>query len=190
MVGRPTGTPSGAPHWRQPAYKPGSVGRDANATRDGHSSATPVARRLKRPTRAANPDMDPGIAPRAAPIRFCSRWGLPCRLRRRRRGALLPHRFTLAPAVRNAPRRSVLCGTFPGVTPAGCYPAPYVHGARTFLPGTLSGLAEAAVQPTDGIAMGAQGLAVKGSRPGRCPAEPRTAGSAAAGAAWSKSRHR
>jgi len=31
----------------------------------------------------------------AVPIRFCSRWGLPCRLRCRRRGALLPHLFTL-----------------------------------------------------------------------------------------------
>src|SRR5580698_7807157 len=34
-----------------------------------------------------------------------------------------------------APRRSVLCGTFPGLAPAGRYPAPLVHGARTFLPG-------------------------------------------------------
>ena len=33
---------------------------------------------------------------RAAPIRSCSRWGLPCRCRCRQRGALLPHRFTLA----------------------------------------------------------------------------------------------
>ena len=32
----------------------------------------------------------------AAPIRSCSRWGLPCRPRRRGRGALLPHPFTLA----------------------------------------------------------------------------------------------
>jgi len=36
------------------------------------------------------------------PIRFCSRWGLPCRLRYRKRGALLPHRFTLTAA---SPRR-------------------------------------------------------------------------------------
>ena len=35
-------------------------------------------------------------SPPATPIRSCSRWGLPCRLRHRRRGALLPHRFTLA----------------------------------------------------------------------------------------------
>ena len=57
--------------------------------------------------------------------------------------------------VRNAPRRSVLCGTFPRVTPAGCYPAPCVHGARTFLPGYLSVIPRAAVQPTDGLSMGA-----------------------------------
>ncbi len=31
-----------------------------------------------------------------APIRSCSRWGLPCRPRCRGRGALLPHPFTLA----------------------------------------------------------------------------------------------
>jgi len=56
---------------------------------------------------------------RAVPIRSCSRWGLPCRFRRRKRGALLPHRFTLAAAKRNAPRRSVLCGTVPGPAPRG-----------------------------------------------------------------------
>src|SRR5262245_19110105 len=75
--------------------------------RDGHSSGTPLARRLEQPTRAAA-GITPGLpgapamkahAPnlRAAHIRSCSRWGLPCRLRHRRRGALLPHRFTLAP---------------------------------------------------------------------------------------------
>ena len=31
-------------------------------------------------------------------------------------------------------RRYVFCGTFPGVAPAGRYPAPYLRGARTFLP--------------------------------------------------------
>src|SRR5688500_11619266 len=30
-------------------------------------------------------------------------------------------------------RRYVFCGTFPGVAPAGRYPAPSFHGARTFL---------------------------------------------------------
>ena len=40
----------------------------------------------------------------ATPIRSCSRWGLPCRRRYRRRGALLPHRFTRAR--RLAPRKA------------------------------------------------------------------------------------
>src|SRR5258706_12297607 len=30
--------------------------------------------------------------------------------------------------------RYVFCGTFPGVAPAGRYPAPCLRGARTFLP--------------------------------------------------------
>src|SRR5271169_6643779 len=38
---------------------------------------------------------DRSAAP-AAPTWSCSRWGFPCRRRCRRRGALLPHRFTLA----------------------------------------------------------------------------------------------
>ena len=66
----------------------------------GHSSRAAVTGRLEQPTRglgrvtlhgrllrddAARPPMWP-----------CSRWGLPCRLRYRRRGGLLPRRFTLA----------------------------------------------------------------------------------------------
>ena len=53
--------------------------------------------------RATNPGDGAGMPPRhqfpdppAAPIRSCSRWGLPCRPCRQGRGALLPHRFTLA----------------------------------------------------------------------------------------------
>ncbi len=44
-----------------------------------------------------------GRSPRAAPTWSCSRWGLPCRSRRRDRGALLPHPFTLAGGPRGAP---------------------------------------------------------------------------------------
>ena len=41
----------------------------------------------------------------AAPTWSCSRWGFPCHRRCRRRGALLPHRFTLAarPVFRDGP---------------------------------------------------------------------------------------
>ncbi len=87
----------------QTACKPGSVtGHPIRADRtagrrpflwdDGHP-----------PPRATNPGG--GRKPlrvhgrghaRAAPIRSCSRWGLPCHPRCRGRGALLPHRFTLA----------------------------------------------------------------------------------------------
>jgi len=67
---------------------------------DGHSSGTPVAGRLTQPTRAAAREARPAIPekprPPAAPTWSCSRWGLPCRRRCRRRGALLPHHFTLA----------------------------------------------------------------------------------------------
>ena len=86
---------------RQTTCKPGSVqterpgtaihlgraslraSRDQPGRRDGNVPASPV--RVFVPCR-----------PLAAPIRSCSRWGLPCRPRYRARGALLPHHFTLA----------------------------------------------------------------------------------------------
>jgi len=49
-------------------------------------------RRRGRPARRRRPKPTPP----AAPTWSCSRWGLPCRHRCRRRGALLPHHFTLA----------------------------------------------------------------------------------------------
>jgi hypothetical protein len=158
----------------QPACKPGSVGPRplARARRDGHSSGTMLAHGLEQPTRTASLTLLPQplslsrTSRVAIPIRSCSRWGLPCRFRCRTRGALLPHLFTLTcPLPLSFPRkrgrvgwgkRFVLCGTFPGVAPAGCYPAPYVDGARTFL-----SLAEAAVRPTDAQGMGFMARCVK-----------------------------
>ena len=67
--------------------------------------------------------------------------------------------------------RFVLCGTVPGVAPAGRYPAPYVDGARTFLSSHLSVIAGAAVRPTDALGMGAQGRRVKPIRPARAVAK-------------------
>src|SRR5258708_27233782 len=131
-------------------------GAGRSPARNGHSSGTPVARRFEQPTRTAGPGhrswnaaaAGATLAFHTVPIRFCSRWGLPCRLRCRKRGALLPHRFTLTAAPPpyppplagegkggGGPRRSVLCGTIPRVAPAGRYPAPHVHLARPFLPG-------------------------------------------------------
>ena len=98
-MGRPADFPPDAPLQYQPACKPGSVwpaGKPADVT------AIPLVHRLpgasgNQPERLIRTDLAP--KGRAAPIRFCSRWGLPCRRRRRQRGALLPHRFTLAAAV-------------------------------------------------------------------------------------------
>ena len=81
----------------QTVYKPGSVHAADGAGRpflwDGPCG----------PPRATNPGGGSKILPRpcfrttpAAPIRSCSRWGLPCQPCHQGRGALLPHRFTLA----------------------------------------------------------------------------------------------
>jgi hypothetical protein len=90
-------------------------------------------RRRGRPARRRKPRP----APPAAPTWSCSRWGLPCRRRCRRRGALLPHHFTLAarhPRKDGTGSAVCFCGTFPKVALAGCCPAPCLRGARTFLP--------------------------------------------------------
>jgi hypothetical protein len=76
---------------RQMACKPGSV---PDCSGDGHSSGTCLAACLARPTRTAARKQA-----FAVPIWSCSRWGLPCHLRYRRRGALLPHLFTLTRAL-------------------------------------------------------------------------------------------
>ena len=85
---------------RQSAGKPGSVWRKPC---DSRVTAIPLGRSL--PNASSNqPGRRPGDRPearpvswrlRVIPIRFCSRRGLPCRPRRRVRGALLPHPFTL-----------------------------------------------------------------------------------------------
>jgi len=105
-------------------------------TIDGHSSGTSVAGRLARPTRAAarkpacrrpeGPGRPPlfGLAPggvyRAVPVA----------------GDAVRSYRTLSPlpAAPKRGRRFAFCGTFPGVAPAGRYPAPCFRGARTFLP--------------------------------------------------------
>ena len=106
--------------------------------RDGHSSGTPVTGRLARPTRAAARKLacrdERGVPPL---------FGLAP-------GGVYRAGSVAGPAVRSyrtlsplpggpwpKPKpsgRSALCGTFPGVAPAGRYPAPCFRGARTFLP--------------------------------------------------------
>ena len=139
---------------RQAACKPGSVPaprrghgrpfiwdarrRTPRATYPGGAAETPFAG-AGRPKALGRP---------AAPMRSCSRWGLPCRPRCRRRGALLPHHFTLACRRSRGKPAVCFCGTFPEVALAGRYPAPCSRGARTFLPPAVAGR-KAAVRPPD-----------------------------------------
>ncbi len=160
-----TGTPirlKTPPQGYQPACKPGSVGHRpfARATRDGHSSGTTFARCLEQPTRTASLTSPCGVIACAnsppcrpysvlLPVWFAMPVPLPDP-----RCALTAPFHPCCPCPFGMGKRFVLCGTVPGVAPAGCYPAPYVDGARTFLSRSLSALAGAAVRPTDGLRHG------------------------------------
>ncbi len=111
----------------QPACKPGSVWRVA--PRGSHSSGTSVAGRLKQPTRMIW--SEDGLAFAASSLFGFAPGGV-CRAASVARNAVRSYR-TFSPLPDPKIRRFVLCGTFPGVAPAGRYPAPYLRGARTFL---------------------------------------------------------
>jgi hypothetical protein len=118
----------------QTACKPGSVPAAKREMAIHLGRPLPDASRDRPGWRRGNPPEPEGST---IPTWSCSRWGLPCRCRYRPRGALLPHHFTLAAPSQPMAARGLavcFCGTFPGVAPAGRYPAPYFHGARTFLP--------------------------------------------------------
>ena len=57
--------------------------------------------------------------------------------------------------------RFAFCGTFPGVAPAGCYPAPSSHGARTFLDLLRSANEAAVIRPSGEVQTILQSGAVK-----------------------------
>ncbi len=84
------------------ACKPGSVPARRQGTTIPLEPASPQASRGQPEGQGGNaPAPTPCGAAPAPPIRPCSRWGLPCRPRCRGRGALLPHRFTLAARPQN-----------------------------------------------------------------------------------------
>src|SRR5438309_10263840 len=126
--------------------------------RDGHSSGTMFAHGLEQPTRTASLTSPCGVIAfaniPALPSLFGFAPGVVCHAVSVAGPAVRSYR-TFSPLPRPKRRRFVLCGTVPGVAPAGCYPAPYVDGARTFLPSHLSVIAGAAVRPTDSLLMGA-----------------------------------
>ncbi len=137
----------------QPACKPGSGGHRllAQPIRGGHSSGTTFARCLKQPTRTAGLTSPCGVIAASSEL------------------SAMPSLFGFAPGgvyhavavAGNAVRSYRTFSPLPRpqtwrVAPAGRYPAPYVDGARTFLPGDLSVLAGAAARPTDGLRMKAR----------------------------------
>ena len=125
------------------------MARSLRLERDGHSSATPVARRLKQPTRMTGPDRTCGRSHASFLFGFAP--GGVCRAASVAGNAVRSYR-TVSPLPRlkrNAPRRSVLCGTVPGVAPAGRYPAPFVLEPGLSSPAAFRHWRGAAVQPTD-----------------------------------------
>jgi hypothetical protein len=94
---------------------------------------------------------------RTVPIRSCSRWGLPCRLRCRRRGALLPHLFTLTAPALQFPEKGMTGwsgGPFSVALSLGLHPPDVIRHRMSMEPGLssradLSAVARAAVRPTD-----------------------------------------
>ena len=123
---------------------------------DDHSSGTSVAGRLARPTRAA-----------LAKTQLAGTDPLRNRPAGRPYAVLLPVGFAVPPPLpaarcaltapfhpcrQSGPcgpwgRRFAFCGTFPGVAPAGHYPAPCFRGARTFLDPAVASEA-AVIQPS------------------------------------------
>ena len=132
--------------------------------RDGHSSGTMFARGLEQPTRTASLTSPCGVIAvhelTALPSLFGFAPGVVCHAVSVAGYAVRSYR-TFSPLLRPETERFVLCGTFPGVAPAGRYPAPYVDGARTFLSSSLSTVAGAAVRPTDAFVMGVPTACVK-----------------------------
>src|SRR5688572_920562 len=89
------------------AFAPATLTGDVELRRNDHSSRPVIAHRLQRPTRWPRTGRSIDVAPRLRtfvlrrrprqrhPIWSCSVRGFACHRRYRRRGALLPHLFTL-----------------------------------------------------------------------------------------------
>ena len=115
------------------ACKPDSV-------EDNHSSTISVTTYLERPTRKLH---GPCIC---FPIWSCSKWGLPCHRCYHRRGALLPHHFTLTRPLTRHGKAVYFLWHFPWAHALQGLPGTPPFGVRTFLY-----LSIAIVRPTSGI---------------------------------------
>src|SRR5437763_11862253 len=112
----------------QPACKPGSVGHRllAQAIRDGHSSGARFAHGLEQPTRTASLTSPCGViafanSPRCRPysVLLPVWFAMPFPLPEPRCALTAPFHPCRAEAPKGEGGRFVLCGTFPGVAPAG-----------------------------------------------------------------------
>src|SRR6195256_6515157 len=127
----------------------------SHGQRDDHSSGTHLATRLVRPTRTAEREC-------SCALRCCHPYSV-----------LLPVGFTLPPplpgarcafaapfrpcprgALRHLARAVCFLWHFPWGRPRRRLSGTVFPGARTFLPGHLSVIAGAAIQPTDRLGMG------------------------------------
>ena len=81
---------------RKRACKPSSVAQTSDGWSFIWDVGCPTPRCGQPERRAVLADNLVEAGSLSAPIRPCTGWGLPCRLRLRRRGGLLPRRFTLA----------------------------------------------------------------------------------------------
>ncbi len=123
----------------QPACKPGFVWPE---DRSPDVTAIPLGRALLRASsnQPGRPGPETGPCPlaRAASSLFGFAPGGACRAVPVAGSAVRSYRtFSPLPAAKAEAlgrRRFDLCGAFPGVAPAGRYPAPCFRGARTFLP--------------------------------------------------------
>jgi len=91
----------------------------------------------------------PRPMPPAAPTWSCSRWGLPCRRRCRRRGALLPHHFTLAARyLEGSGLGGVFLWHFPWGRPRRALPGTVPPWSPDFPPSAGSTRRRAAIRPS------------------------------------------
>ena len=109
---------------------------------DSHSSRRFVTKSLMQPTRTLCESHN------QVPIWSCSRRGLPYHLCCHKRGALLPHRFTLTCFGQSQYKRSILCCTFRRLTPPRDYLAPYSMEPGLSSPNVYGYTPKATVWPT------------------------------------------
>src|SRR5271170_5695444 len=132
--------------------------------RDGHSSWTPVARRLQQPTRTADPDTDLSSGCACAWLKLVpSLFGLApggvCRAAGVAAGAVRSYR-TFSPLPRNTQRAAAVCSLwhFPWARARRTLSGTACPWSPDFPPRQCAG---AAVRPTDMIGMGILAVAVK-----------------------------